>query len=62
MQGCLQRLDRHWEHEWFISPYNDPVEIEPNQLLQDIVTRWDSTYQMIKRCIEMRLVSLQFVL
>ena len=41
---------------------NCPVEIEPNQLLRDVVTRWDSTYQMIKRCIEMRLVSLQFVL
>lgn len=41
---------------------NYPVKIEPNQLLRDVVTRWDSTYQMIKRCIEMRLVSLQFVL
>ena len=41
---------------------NNPVEIEPNQLLRDVVTRWDSTYQMIKRCIEMHLVSLQFVL
>ena len=34
-----------------------PVQIEPNQLLRDVRTRWDSTYEMIKRCIEMRLVS-----
>jgi hypothetical protein len=34
-----------------------PVEIEPMQLLRDVRTRWDSTYQMIRRCIEMRLVS-----
>lgn len=33
------------------------VEIKPMQLLRDVRTRWDSTYQMIKRCIEMRLVS-----
>jgi len=36
---------------------NKPVQIEPRQLLRDVRTRWDSTYQMIKRCIEMRLVS-----
>ena len=36
---------------------NTPVDIEPMQLLRDVRTRWDSTYQMIKRCIEMRLVS-----
>ena len=36
---------------------NTPVDIEPMQLLRDFRTRWDSTYQMIKRCIEMRLVS-----
>lgn len=37
---------------------NKPVQIQPKQLLRDVRTRWDSTYQMIKRCIEMRLVSL----
>lgn len=36
---------------------NKSVEIKPMQLLRDVRTRWDSTYQMIKRCIEMRLVS-----
>ena len=36
---------------------NKPVQIQPKQLLRDVRTRWDSTYQMIKRCIEMRLVS-----
>src|SRR5271168_1343503 len=36
---------------------NTSVEIKPMQLLRDVRTRWDSTYQMIKRCIEMRLVS-----
>jgi hypothetical protein len=37
---------------------NKPVQILLRQLLRDVRTRWDSTYQMIKRCIEMRLVSL----
>jgi hypothetical protein len=32
------------------------VEIKPRQLLRDVRTRWDSTYLMIRRCIEMRLV------
>ena len=36
---------------------NKPVQIQPKQLLRDVRTRWDSTYCMIKRCIEMRLVS-----
>ena len=36
----------------------NPVQIPPRQLLRDVRTRWDSMYQMIKRCIEMRLVSL----
>jgi hypothetical protein len=35
---------------------NNPFQIPPMQLLRDVRTRWDSTYQMIKRCIEMRLV------
>lgn len=35
---------------------NKPVQIQMMQLLRDVRTRWDSTYQMIKRCIEMRLV------
>jgi hypothetical protein len=37
---------------------NRPIQIQPRQLLQDVRTRWDSTYQMIKRCIEMHLVRL----
>jgi hypothetical protein len=36
---------------------NKTVKILPTQLLRDVRMRWDSTYQMIKRCIEMRLVS-----
>lgn len=36
---------------------NTIVQIQPKELLQDVRTRWDSTYQMITRCIEMRLVS-----
>lgn len=39
---------------------NDPVQIQPRELLRDVRTRWDSTYQMIRRCIEMRLVSFVF--
>jgi len=37
---------------------NKPVQIQAKQLLRDVRTRWDSTYRMITRCIEMRLVSL----
>ena len=37
---------------------NKPVQIQLKQLLQDVQTRWDSMYQMIKRSIEMRLVCL----
>jgi hypothetical protein len=36
---------------------NSPVHIQPKQLLRDVRTRWDSIYQMVKCCIEMRLVS-----
>jgi hypothetical protein len=36
---------------------NNPVHIQPKQLLRDVQTRWDSTYQMVKCCIEMCLVS-----
>jgi hypothetical protein len=36
---------------------NNPVHIQLKQLLQDVQTRWDSIYQMVKRCIEMHLVS-----
>jgi hypothetical protein len=36
---------------------NNPVHIQPKQLLRDIQTKWDSTYQMVKHWIEMRLVS-----
>jgi hypothetical protein len=36
---------------------NKPVQIQPKQLLRDVRTRWDSTYYMIKRCIEMCLVT-----
>jgi hypothetical protein len=36
---------------------NESFVIEPMQLLRDVRTRWDSTYRMIRRCIEMRLVS-----
>jgi hypothetical protein len=36
---------------------NNPVHNQPKQLLRDVQTRWDSTYQMVKCCIEMCLVS-----
>jgi hypothetical protein len=39
---------------------NEPNDIPPRQLLRDVRTRWDSTYLMLKRCIEMRLVSFFF--
>ena len=36
---------------------NKPVYIKPKELLRDVRTWWDSTFQMITRCIDMRLVS-----
>jgi hypothetical protein len=30
---------------------NNLVHIQPKQLLRDVQTRWDSTYQMVKRCV-----------
>lgn len=36
---------------------NESVHIPPRQLLRDVRTRWDSTYHMLQRCIEMRVVS-----
>jgi hypothetical protein len=36
---------------------NRPIRIEPKQLLRDVRTRWDSTYQMMQRSIEMCFVS-----
>jgi hypothetical protein len=43
------------ENGWFLNK-GKAVHVVPRQLLRDVRTRWDSTYQMIKRCIEMRLV------
>jgi hypothetical protein len=36
---------------------NNPVHIQPKQLFRDVQTGWNSTYQMVKHCIEMHLVS-----
>lgn len=36
---------------------NESIHIPPKQLLRDVRTRWDSTYHMLQRCIEMRVVS-----
>lgn len=36
---------------------NKTVSIQPKPLLLDLPTRWESTKEMIKRCITMRLVS-----
>ena len=38
------------------------TQIQPKQLLRDVRTRWDSTYLMIMRCVEMRLVSFYSIL
>ena len=48
------------EHGWFILK-GAPVKIIARQLLRDVRTRWDSTYLMIRRCIEMRLVCIYFL-
>ena len=41
------------EKNWF-KIKGKAVKLPHKELLQDVITRWDSTYQMIKRCIEMR--------
>jgi hypothetical protein len=41
------------EKNWF-KIKNKAVKLPHKELLRDVPTRWDSTYQMIKRCIEMR--------
>ena len=44
---------------WFASKgkgKGKAIEVVVKQLLRDVRTRWDSTYMMIRRCIEMRLV------
>ena len=48
------------ECDWFI--YGEvPIKIVARQLLRDVRTRWDSTYLMIRRCIEMHLVCIYFL-
>jgi hypothetical protein len=41
------------EKNWF-KIKGKAVKLPHKELLRDVPTRWDSTYQMIKRCIEMR--------
>lgn len=41
------------EKNWF-KIKGKAVKLPHKELLHDVPTRWDSTYQMIKRCIEMR--------
>ncbi|KAF8805312.1 hypothetical protein BYT27DRAFT_7105218, partial [Phlegmacium glaucopus] len=48
------------ENSWFMNK-GQAVQIAPKQLLQDIHTRWDSTYQIIRRCIEMHLAINSFI-
>lgn len=41
------------EKNWF-KLRGQVVKVPHRELLRDVETRWDSTYQMIKRCVEMR--------
>ena len=41
------------EKNWF-KIKGQVVKLPHKELLRDVPTRWDSTYQMIKRCVEMR--------
>jgi hypothetical protein len=41
------------EKNWF-KIKGKPVKLPHKEFLRDVPTRWDSSYQMIKRCIEMR--------
>lgn len=46
------------EKNWFKNTKGMVVKIPIRQVKRDVVTRWDSTYQMIKRSIELRPVIL----
>jgi hypothetical protein len=41
------------EKNWF-KIKGKPVKLPHKEFLRDVPTKWDSSYQMIKRCIEMR--------
>jgi hypothetical protein len=41
---------------WTNLPSADPLMIQPRQLIRDVRTRWDSTYQMLLRAFEMHQV------
>jgi hypothetical protein len=45
------------EKNWF-KIKGKAIKLPHKEFLRDVPTRWDSTYQMIKRCIEMRPVCL----
>lgn len=42
------------EKNWFRNSKGKAIKVPLKQLLRDVDTRWSSTYQMIKRFIEMR--------
>jgi len=46
------------QYGWWKDGQGKVVTIKPKQLLRDVRTRWDSTYQMLVRAREFRLVSL----
>ena len=46
------------DKNWFKNAKNVAIKIPIRQVKRNVVTRWDSTYQMIKRSIELRPVIL----
>src|SRR5271155_640865 len=46
------------QYGWWKDAQGSAMTIEPKQLLRDVKTRWDSTYQMLTRLREFRQVSL----
>lgn len=46
------------QYGWWKDPQGSAISIRPRQLLRDVKTRWDSTYQMLVRLQEFCQVSL----
>lgn len=46
------------QYGWWKDAQGSAISIQPKQLLRDVKTRWDSTYQMLVRLREFRQVSL----
>jgi hypothetical protein len=46
---------------WWTNLQNEVINIPPRQLILDVCTHWDSTYQMLVRALELREVSISLL-